>query len=99
MAISPTAARIATQWSGYRKHPAPAALRQDIAEQVQSHLNHGAEPQHLTRVAWWMAVNQPGWFDLSLAMQMSSAPKPRADSSPGPRANRSCACRSALVPA
>ena len=98
MAISAPAYQVATRWSDFRKHPAPPAHRQDIAEQAQSHLTHGADVDYLIRVAWWMAVQQPTWFDLSLAMRMSDAPKPAASAAPGPRAHR-CPCRAVLAAA
>jgi hypothetical protein len=98
VAISPTAYRIAERWSGFRKHPAPA-FKRDIAEQVQDHLNHGADPDYLVRLCWWMATEQPGWFDLSLAMQMSGAPQPTPSSAPGRRTTHRCPCRAVLTTA
>jgi hypothetical protein len=88
---------IAAHWAASRKHPPPAAHRQDIADQAQSHLTHGADPDYLRRIAWWMATEHPDWFDLSLAMQMSGAPRPEPTTAPGavPR----CPCRAALAPA
>jgi len=85
---------IAAHWSASRKHPAAPVLRNDVAEQAQSHLNHGADPDYLRRIAWWMAVEQPGWFDLSLAMQMSGAPQPPATAAPGPGTR--CYCRAVM---
>lgn len=96
MPASPTAYAIASQWAAYRKHRPPAAHREDIAEQVQSHLNHGADPIYLQRIAWWMAVEQPTWFDLSLAMTMSGAPQPDPTTAPG---TRRCPCRGVLAAA
>jgi len=95
MPVSPAARAIARHWSNSRKHPAPAVLRDDIAEQAQSHLDHGADPDYLRRIAWWMAAEQPGWFDLSLAMQMSGAPQPDPTTAPGPA--RRCPCRGVLA--
>jgi hypothetical protein len=94
---SPTAYRIASHWAECRKHRPPRVLREDIAEQAQSHLNHGADPEYLRRLAWWMATEQPGWFDLSLAMPMSGAPKPPPSTAPG--GPRRCPCRGALAAA
>lgn len=100
MAISPTARSIASSWNGYRLNPASAVMREDIAEQAQSHLNHGADAEHLRRLAAWMAVNHSGWFDLSLAMVMTDAPKPPPSTAPGPRtARRPCPCRAQLTAA
>lgn len=94
---TPTAYAIASHWSSSRRHPPPRVLREDIAEQAQTHLTHGADPDYLRRVAWWMATEQPGWFDLSLAMQMGSAPQPEQTAAPG--SPHRCPCRGALVAA
>jgi hypothetical protein len=88
---------IAAHWAASRKHPPPAAHRQDIAEQAQSHLTHGADPDYLRRLAWWMATEHPTWFDLSLAMTMSGAPQPAPTAAPG--AHHRCPCRGALAAA
>lgn len=98
MATSAAAYRVADHWAASRKHRPPAVLRQDIAEQAQSHLTHGASPDYLRRIAWWMATEHPAWFDLSLAMQMSGAPQPEPSTAPGPRAHR-CPCRAVLTAA
>lgn len=90
-----TAYAIAAHWADCRKHRPPAVLREDIAEQIQQHLNHGADPDYLRRISWWMATERPAWFDLSLAMGMSAAPQPEATTAPG-RAHR-CRCRGQLV--
>lgn len=92
-----TAYAIAAHWASSRKHPPPAVLREDIAEQAAIHLAHGADPDYLRRIAWWMATEQPGWLDLSLAMQMSGAPQPDPTTAPG-RARR-CPCRGSLATA
>lgn len=99
MPTSRTAYGIAAHWAASRKHPPAYAHRQDVADQAQSHLAHGADPEYLRRVAWWMAVEQPTWFDLSLAMAMSAAPQP--DRSAAPPAGRvpRCPCRGALTAA
>lgn len=88
---------IAAHWASSRRHPPPAAHREDIAEQAQSHLAHGADPEYLRRVAAWMGTEQPGWFDLSLAMTMSGAPQPEPSTAPG--LIRRCPCRGVLAPA
>lgn len=95
MVLSAAARQVARHWSECRKHPASSVHRQDIAEQAQNHLSHGADPDYLRRIAWWMATEQPAWFDLSLAMEMSSAPKPDPSTAPG-RPFR-CPCRAALT--
>ena len=97
MPVSPAARAIAAHWAGSRKHPAAPVLRQDIAEQAQCHLTHGADPDYLRRIAWWMATEHPAWFDLSLAMQMSGAPQPEPSTAPGP--HRRCPCRGILAAA
>ena len=97
MSISPNAYYVAGRWADSRKHPATRAHREDIAEQAQSHLNHGAEPMYLACLAGWMAVYQPTWFDLSLAMRMSGAPQPEPTAAPGPRMNRQCPCRGSVL--
>lgn len=97
MPISPAAYAIAEHWASSRRHPPPRVLREDIADQVQQHLNHGADPDYLRRLAWWMAVEQPSWQDLSLAASMSGAPQPEPSSAPG-RPHR-CPCRKALAAA
>lgn len=88
---------LAEHWSTCRRHPPAAVHRQDVADQLQTHLAHGADPEYLRRLCWWMAVEQPGWFDLSLAMTMSGAPQPDPTSAPG-RPHR-CPCRGALATA
>lgn len=95
MPTSRTAYAIAADWAAGRKNRPPLVLREDIAEQVQTHLTHGADPEYLRRLAYWMAVHQPSWFDLSLAMRMSAAPQPEPSTAPGrpPR----CPCRGVLA--
>lgn len=95
MPVSRTAHAIAAHWASCRKHSPPAVLRQDVAEQAHSHLAHGADPDYLRRIAWWMATEQPTWFDLSLAMTMSGAPQPDPTAAPG--SLRRCPCRGALA--
>jgi hypothetical protein len=97
MPVSPAARAIAAHWADCRKHRPAPVLRQDIAEQAQSHLSHGADPDYLRRIAWWMATERPSWFELSLAMQMSDAPKPAPTTAPG--GTRRCPCRGALAAA
>lgn len=92
---SPHAYAIAAHWASSRRHPPPTAHREDIAEQAQSHLAHGADPDYLRRIAWWMATEHPSWFDLSLAMAMSGAPQPEPSTAPG--AVRRCPCRGVLA--
>jgi hypothetical protein len=96
VAISAAAYRVAEHWASCRKTRPAAVFRQDIAEQAQSHLSHGADPDYLRRIAWWMATEQPGWFDLSLAMRMAAAPQPSRTTAPNSRAHR-CPCRAQLA--
>src|SRR5688572_696615 len=96
----PTAAAysIARHWSDCRKHrPAPVHL-EDIADQVQAHLAHGATVDYLRALAHYMAVHRPGWYDLSLAAGMSDAPQPEPTAAPGPTRTR-CPCRGVLAAA
>lgn len=96
MSTTSTAYAIAGHWAASRKHPPARVMREDVAEQVQSHLNHGADPEYLRRIVWWMATEQPAWFDLSLAMEMSAAPQPDPTTAPGP--GWRCRCRGVLSP-
>lgn len=67
---------IAAHWGECRHGwPCPVHL-DDIADQAQELLDAGHHPVYLLRVAGWMAVHHHDWFDLSLAMTMSGAPKP-----------------------
>jgi hypothetical protein len=92
-----TAYAIARHWSDCRKHrPAPVHL-EDVAEQAQHHLGHGADPDYLRRLAYYMAVEQPTFYDLSLAATMSGAPQPEPTAAPG-RHHR-CPCRGVLAAA
>ncbi len=95
---TPPAYAIAEHWAACRKHPPARAHREDVAEQVQTHLNHGADSDYLRRLVWWMATEQPGWFDLSLAMTMSGAPQPDPSSAPTAGVRR-CPCRGVLAAA
>lgn len=99
--ISPAARAVARTWAGER--PILPAILRDLAEQAQEHLNHGADPAYLEMLASWMAISQPTWRDLSLAMVYPSAPRPLvADMAPGPRPQgrgRPCPCRSVMTTA
>jgi hypothetical protein len=88
---------IAAHWATCRRHPPAAVHRQDIADQAQAHLAHGADPDYLRRLAFYMAVEQPSFYDLSLAMTMSGAPQPEPTAAPG-RTHR-CPCRGTLTTA
>ncbi|MGW8703183.1 hypothetical protein ACWGOK_40820 [Streptomyces eurythermus] len=99
MPVSAAAQRVASHWADCRKHSAPPVLRQDIAEQAQSHLTHGADEDYLRRIAWWMATERPSWFDLSLAMTMSDAPQPAPSTAPAGGRTHRCPCRAALTAA
>lgn len=89
-----TAYAIASHWARCRKYPPARTHREDIADQVQDHLDHGADFEYLRRISWWMAVEQPSWFDLELAMRMSGAPQPDPTTAPGARR---CPCRGTLA--
>lgn len=91
-----TAYSIARHWSQCRKHPPARVHLEDVAEQAQQHLAHGASVDYLRSLAYYLAVEQPGWYDLSLAMTMSGAPQPEPSAAPG---RRRCPCRGALTAA
>ncbi|MGQ4397920.1 hypothetical protein ACN6K5_000922 [Streptomyces violaceoruber] len=90
-----TAWSIGRHWASCRRHRPPAVLLEDVADQAQQHLAHGATPDYLRAVAYFMAVEHPGWYDLSLAMSMRGAPQPEPSAAPG---RRRCPCRGVLAP-
>lgn len=87
--LSPAARRIATQWSDAHQYTRSACVIRGFARQVQDHLDHGADPEHLRRVAIWMAFETPGAQDIDLAMRFSASPKPAIPA----RQGHPCACR------
>jgi hypothetical protein len=97
--ISPAARTVARAWAGDR--PILPVILRDLAEQAQEHLSHGADPAYLELLAAWMAMTQPTWRDLSMAMRYPSAPRPLvADMAPGPREQGRhgcpCPCRAVM---
>jgi hypothetical protein len=88
MHVSPRAFRTARLWADHRG-PVAQAVINGIAEQVQDHLDHGADAGYLDRIVVWMHLNQPTWHDLDAAMRYDSAPKPDVIV----RTGSPCACR------
>jgi hypothetical protein len=72
--INGTAARLARYWAEGRN--LSTVLVRGLARQIQDHLDHGADPEHLTAVVRWMALEHPRLFDLDLAMRFRGAPRP-----------------------
>lgn len=89
---------LAEHWASCRRHPPAAVHREDIAEQLQTHLSHGASADYLRALCFYMAVERPAWYDLSLAAGMSDAPQPEPTAAPGRRHHR-CPCRGPLTTA
>ena len=90
-APSSTAWRIARYWATGRDRSELVA--RCFARQVQDHLEHAADPDHLHRLAGWMSVEHPDCLDLDLAMRYESAPKPPVVA----RAGHACPCRGGPV--
>lgn len=82
-----SARRIATVWADGH-HRSPLVIR-GFAEQVQDHLDHGADEDYLRAVAAWMSIRQPGGLDLDMAMRMADCPKPHITA----RSPHVCVCR------
>lgn len=76
MPISPVAYRVARYWAeGHRRSD---TLTRSYARQVQDHLDHGADPDDLLRIARWMSLEKPDCRDIDLAMHYAGAPLPAA---------------------
>ncbi|MEU9946903.1 hypothetical protein [Streptomyces sp. NPDC047939] len=85
--ISSTAARLARYWAEGRGL-SPALIR-GLGRQVQDHLEHGADLDHLTNVVRWMAMEHPHLHDIDLAMRYRGAPRPAITA----RSGHPCLCR------
>lgn len=85
--ISSTAVWLARYWAEGRD--LSTVLVRGFARQMQDHLEHGADLDHLTAVARWMALERPRVHDLDLAMRFSGAPQPAIRA----RAGYPCLCR------
>lgn len=89
--ISSTAARLARYWADGRGL-SPVLIR-GLGRQLQDHLEHGADVDHLTDVVRWMAMEHPHLYDIDLAMRYHGAPRPAIVS----RRGHPCLCRSGTV--
>ena len=87
--LSKTAWRVARHWADGMKR-SDLVIR-GFARQVQDHLEHGADPDYLHRLAGWASFEHPGCLDLDLAMRYRSAPRPDVTA----RAGHPCTCRGA----
>jgi hypothetical protein len=85
--VSASARQIATFWADGHKR-SDAAIR-GYARQVQDHLDHQADPEHLRRLAAWMSLEQPALLDLDMAMRLAGAPRPEVVA----RSGHPCQCR------
>ncbi|MER6603888.1 hypothetical protein [Streptomyces parvus] len=85
--ISSTATRLARYWADGRT-VSPALVR-GLARQIQDHLEHGADPDHLTNVVRWMAYEHPTVHDLDMVMRYRGAPRPAITA----RGGYPCLCR------
>lgn len=85
--VSAAARRIARYWADGTNR-SDAVLR-GYARQVQDHLDHGADPDHLHRLAGWMSITHTTCHDIDLAMGFPSAPQPAIVA----RAGHPCRCR------
>lgn len=92
-ALSAAAWRIARIWADqHNVSPSEVTVR-GYARQAQDHLSHGADPEHLWRVAVWTAREHPGTHDLDLGMRFAAAPRPPVVA----RNQHVCVCRGGAV--
>jgi hypothetical protein len=85
--ISSKAWRVARYWAEGRDR-SDVVIR-GFARQVQDHLDHQGDHEHLYRVAGWMSVTHPTCQDLDLAMRYAGAPQPEVTA----RTGHPCVCR------
>lgn len=85
--LNGTALRTARYWAEGRN--LSELLVRGLARQLQDHLEHGADPDHLTNVVRWMALEHPTVHDIDLAMRYRGCPQPSVQA----RAGHSCLCR------
>lgn len=88
---SGTAWRIAHYWASGRDRS--QLVIRGFARQVQDHLGHGADPDHLHRLAGWTSAIHSDCLDLDLAMRYPNAPKPDVVA----RGGHPCLCRTATA--
>lgn len=85
--LNSTALRTARYWAEGRN--LSELLVRGLARQLQDHLEHGADADHLTAVVRWMALEHPTLHDLDLAMVLRGAPQPAVRA----RGGHPCQCR------
>ncbi len=90
-APSSTAWRIAHHWAS--GHDRSQLVISGFARQIQDHLGHGADPEHLQRLVAWASVVHADCLDLDLAMRYPNAPRPDIVA----RAGHPCQCRGATA--
>jgi hypothetical protein len=86
--VSATARRIARYWAEGADRS--TAATRGIARQVQDHLDHGGDPEHLHRLAGWMSITHPTLCDLDMALDFPTSPQPAVLAYAG----HHCRCRS-----
>jgi hypothetical protein len=86
--VSTKAWRIARFWA--EGHNRSEVVIRGFARQVQDHLDHNGDPDHLHRVAGWMSIAHPTCQDIDLAMRYQGAPSPQVPV----RSGHPCICRS-----
>lgn len=82
---------IARHWANGMTR-SPAAIR-GLGRQLQDHLDHGADPEHLRRLVCFMALNHPTCIDLDMAMRYAGAPRPEVPA----QSEHACPCRGGSI--
>lgn len=82
-----TALRLARYWAEGRN--LSELLVRGFGRQLQDHLEHGADADHLAAVIRWMALEHPTLHDLDLAMRYRGCPTPTVRA----RSGYACLCR------
>ncbi|MEW1754728.1 hypothetical protein [Streptomyces angustmyceticus] len=85
--LSPAARQVARFWA--QGHDRSACVVRGYARQVQDHLDHGADPDYLRRVAGWMSLERPECLDIDMALRFAAAPRPDVTT----RTLHACVCR------
>ncbi|MBP5918806.1 hypothetical protein F3K34_44320 [Streptomyces sp. LBUM 1486] len=85
--VGTTARAIARHWAEGMNR-SPAAVR-GLARQVQDHLDHGGDPDHLRHLVGFMAIEHPTCIDLDMAMRYAGAPRPQVPA----QSPNACPCR------
>ena len=89
--LNSTALRTARYWAEGRN--LSELLVRGLARQVQDHLEHGADPDHITAIVRWMALEHPTLHDIDLAMRYRGCPQPAVLA----RRGHPCLCRGNAV--